>query len=45
MSINRYRTPWLRTVEHLPPLEILAEPRSIEQEILQGIDQLEGMLQ
>jgi hypothetical protein len=27
-----------------PPLEILAEPRAIEQEILQGIEELEGML-
>ena len=29
---------------HPPPLEILAELRQIEQEILQGIDELEGML-
>ena len=27
-----------------PPLEILAELRTIEQEILQGIEELEGML-
>jgi len=44
MSINRCRTPWLKTVEHRPPLEILAELRAIEQEILQGIEELEGML-
>ena len=31
-------------VEHRPPLEILAELRSIEQEIRQGIEALEGML-
>lgn len=31
--------PW-----HRPPLEILAQPRAIEQEILQGIEELEGML-
>lgn len=31
-------------VEHRPPLEVLAELRAIEQEILQGIDELEGML-
>ena len=31
--------PW-----HRPPLEILAELRAIEQEILQGIEELEGML-
>jgi len=44
MSINRYRTPFLKRVEHRPPLEILAEPRVIEKEILQGIEELEGML-
>ena len=27
-----------------PPLEILAELRAIEQEILQGIEELDGML-
>ena len=27
-----------------PPLEILAELMAIEQEMLQGIDELEGML-
>jgi type I restriction enzyme M protein len=31
-------------VEHRPPLEILTELRQIEQEILQGIEELEGML-
>ena len=31
-------------VEHRPPLEILAELRAIELEILQGIEELEGML-
>ena len=30
---------------HRLPLEILAELRAIEQEILQGIEELEGMLQ
>jgi type I restriction enzyme M protein len=30
--------------EHRPPLKILAELRAIEQEILQGIEELEGML-
>lgn len=44
MSTNRCRTPWLKTVEHRPPIEILAEPRAIEQEILQGIEELEWML-
>ena len=31
-------------MEHCPPLEILAALRAIEQEILQGIEELEGML-
>jgi type I restriction enzyme M protein len=31
-------------VEHRPPLEILAEQRQIEQEILQGIEERSGML-
>ena len=35
----------LRDPAHRPPLEILAELRAIEQEILQGIEELEGMLQ
>jgi hypothetical protein len=30
--------------KHRPPLEILAERRAIEQEILQGIEELGGML-
>jgi len=30
--------------EHRPPLQIQAELRQIEQEILQGIEELEGML-
>jgi hypothetical protein len=31
-------------VEHRPTLGMLAELRAIEQEILQGIEELEGML-
>jgi len=31
-------------VEHRLPLEILAELRTIEQEILRGNEELEGML-
>ncbi len=31
-------------VEHRPPLEILADLRQIEQEILHGIEELEGIL-
>ncbi|MCP9886136.1 SAM-dependent DNA methyltransferase [Synechococcus sp. ATX 2A4] len=44
LSINRYKELVHEEVEHHPPLEILAELRAIEQEILQGIEELEGML-
>jgi type I restriction enzyme M protein len=44
LSLNRYKELVHEEVEHRPPLEILAELRQIEQEILQGIDELEGML-
>lgn len=44
MNINSRRTLCLDKVEHPPPLEILSELRAIEQEILQGIEELEGML-
>lgn len=44
MIINLRRTLCLEEVGHHPPLEIPAELRAIEQEILQGIDELEGML-
>jgi len=44
LSLNHYKELVHNEVEHRPPLEILAELRSIEQEILQGIEELEGML-
>ena len=44
LSLNRYKELIHDEVEHRPPLEILAELRAIEQEILQGIEELEGML-
>ena len=44
LSLNRYKELVHEEVEHRPPLEILAELRTIEQEILQGIEELEGML-
>jgi type I restriction enzyme M protein len=44
LSLNRYKELVHDEVEHRPPLEILAELRAIEQEILQGIVELEGML-
>jgi type I restriction enzyme M protein len=44
LSLNRYKELVHDEVEHRPPLEILVELRAIEQEILQGIEELEGML-
>jgi type I restriction enzyme M protein len=44
LSLNRYKELVHEEVEHRPPLEILAELRAIEQEILQGIQELEEML-
>jgi type I restriction enzyme M protein len=44
LSLNRYKELVHEEVEHRPPLEILAELRALEQEILQGIEELEGML-
>ena len=44
LSLNRYKVLIHEEVEHRPPLEILAEPRAVEQEILQGIEELEGIL-
>jgi len=44
LSLNRTKELVHAEVEHRPPLEILAELRAIELEILQGIEELEGML-
>jgi type I restriction enzyme M protein len=44
LSLNRTKELVHEEVEHRPPLEILAELRQIEQEILQGIEELEGMM-
>ena len=44
LSLNRTKELVHEEVEHRPPLEILAELRQIEQEILQGIEELEEML-
>jgi type I restriction enzyme M protein len=43
LSLNRTKELIHDEVEHRPPLEILAELRTIEQEILHGIEELEGM--
>lgn len=44
LSLNLYKELIHQEVEHRPPLEILAELRAIGQVILQGIEELEGML-
>ena len=44
LSLNRYKELVHEEVEHRPPLEILADLRAIEQETLQGNEELEGML-
>ncbi len=44
LSLNRYKELIHDEVEHRPPMEILAELRAIEQEILEGIEELEEML-
>ena len=44
LSLNLTKELVHEEVEHRPPLVILAELRAIEQEILQGIEELEGML-
>ena len=44
LSLNRTKELVYEEVEHRPPLEIWLERRAIEQEILQGIEELEGML-
>ena len=44
LSLSRIKELVHEEVEHRPPLEILAELQAIEQEILQGIEELEGML-
>ena len=44
LSLNRYKELIHEEVEHRPPLEILAELRGIEQKILRGIEELEGLL-
>jgi type I restriction enzyme M protein len=44
LSLNRTKEQVDEEVEQSPPLEILVELRAIEQEILHGIEELEGML-
>ncbi len=44
LRFDRSNVPVNEKVEHRPPLEIQAELRAIELEILQGIEELEELL-
>ena len=44
LSLNRYKEVVHKAIEHRPPKEILAELAKLEQEIQQGMKELEGML-
>jgi type I restriction enzyme M protein len=44
LSINRYKEVVHEATEHRPPKEIISELKVLEQEIAEGLDELEGML-
>ena len=44
LSLNRYKEVVYEEVKHDAPQKILAELKALEDEILQGIEELEGML-
>src|SRR5712671_7734533 len=44
LSINRYKEVVHEATAHRPPKEIIAELKALEQEIAEGLDELEGML-
>ena len=44
LSINRYKEVVHEATEHRPPKEIIAELKALEEEIAEGLDELEGML-
>ena len=44
LSINRYKDVVHQATEHRPPQEIIAELKLLEQEIVDGLDELEAML-
>jgi type I restriction enzyme M protein len=44
LSLNRYKKVVYDEVKHDPPQKILTELKALESEILQGIEELEGML-
>ncbi|KPF99701.1 DNA methyltransferase [Rhodopseudomonas sp. AAP120] len=44
LSLNRYKEVVHEAAEHRPPKEIIAELKALEQEIADGLDELEAML-
>ena len=44
LSINRFKEVVYEAVEYDPPLQILAELKDLETEIMRGMEELEGML-
>jgi type I restriction enzyme M protein len=44
LSINRYKEVVHEAAAHRPPKEIIAELKALEQEIAEGLDELEEML-
>jgi type I restriction enzyme M protein len=44
LSLNRYKEVIHEEVHHDPPKKILADLKKLEAEILQGLQELEGML-
>lgn len=44
LSINRYKEVVHEAVEHRPPKDIIAELKALEQEITEGLNELEAML-
>jgi type I restriction enzyme M protein len=44
LSLNRYKEVVHEEIEHRPPLELLADLNELEEEIQQGMKDLEGML-
>ena len=44
LSLNRYKEAVHEEIAHRPPLEILSDLAKMEEEIRQGMKELEGML-
>ncbi|MBI3867055.1 MAG: SAM-dependent DNA methyltransferase [Verrucomicrobia bacterium] len=44
LSVNRYREVAHEEIDHIPPTELVADLKQLEQEIESGLDELEGML-